>query len=613
MFAFVWERTSVNVGQRICGRTQPRWRARPLLLVTAGLATLGFCGLAGASPARGNSSYDCQPQTQTGPLGRGLDDRPISFFGVYCEDRGSGAPSGDATQADVDGRSALVCGMDGGASYGSAHCFTNLTDQAIGAPLTFHVDFDLPIGTCDNDAAPSLVQGIEFSMSHYRRGLRWEWALQLENVGATAGDGAPQWRVWLPAAAIWQPLDIEVPRELCDGGGWHAFEMRGRVSTSGQVHFDSFSIDDELHDLSMLADRSPVAVDDEPDRFAAAVQLDANKTATPFAVALDQWSLDMPAATLPDTSIGPRPAAGSTIADRTPTIGFTASIPGSTFECRQDARPFAACSSPWTTLRFADGVHTVGVRAIDAAANVDATPATRRFVVDTTSPTTRIRKHPRRKIFAARGEVGVMFAFTGSDRRAPGATRKPVAFQCQIARAAFRTCRSPTTFRAHRGTNTFRVRAVDVAGNRDASPASFRFTVRTRDASARAARAALTARCRPRSGAERAIGVRLRPLAEPCAFKLDRHTDPQPARCPVSWVCQLDEGDGATAEPTVRLGVGQRVTVVEGTWRYVPAYPFADPVRHICRFLSLKASPREVYIRWRGQPRCHHRTRRHAY
>jgi Tol biopolymer transport system component len=46
-----------------------------------------------------------------------------------------------------------------------------------------------------------------------------------------------------------------------------------------------------------------------------------------------------------------------------------------TFECRVDGKPFAPCTSPFTTPKLKPGKHTVDVRATDQAGNVDQTPA----------------------------------------------------------------------------------------------------------------------------------------------------------------------------------------------------------------------------------------------
>jgi hypothetical protein len=88
---------------------------------------------------------------------------------------------------------------------------------------------------------------------------------------------------------------------------------------------------------------------------------------------------------LPDTTIDSGPTG--TIADRTPTFDFSADEPGSTFQCRIDGGAWASCSMPFTAPSLADGPHTLEVRAIDPAGNVDATPASRSFTVAATPST----------------------------------------------------------------------------------------------------------------------------------------------------------------------------------------------------------------------------------
>ena len=56
-------------------------------------------------------------------------------------------------------------------------------------------------------------------------------------------------------------------------------------------------------------------------------------------------------------------------------LKFSASEAGSHFECKVDKRPFKACTSPLKLKNLKVGKHKVQVRAVDAAGNVDATPA----------------------------------------------------------------------------------------------------------------------------------------------------------------------------------------------------------------------------------------------
>ncbi len=62
-------------------------------------------------------------------------------------------------------------------------------------------------------------------------------------------------------------------------------------------------------------------------------------------------------------------------------ISFSSSEPGGRFECSVDRKPYKACSSPQVhrTRRLGSGKHTIQVRAIDTAGNVDSSPAKSRF------------------------------------------------------------------------------------------------------------------------------------------------------------------------------------------------------------------------------------------
>ncbi|MCU0491012.1 MAG: lamin tail domain-containing protein [Chloroflexaceae bacterium] len=58
-----------------------------------------------------------------------------------------------------------------------------------------------------------------------------------------------------------------------------------------------------------------------------------------------------------------------------------------TFACSLDGAAFAPCSSPVSYDNLSDGTHTFAVQAVDEAGNVDPTPATVTWLVDTIAPT----------------------------------------------------------------------------------------------------------------------------------------------------------------------------------------------------------------------------------
>jgi concanavalin A-like lectin/glucanase superfamily protein len=158
------------------------------------------------------------------------------------------------------------------------------------------------------------------------------------------------------------------------------------------------------------------------------------------------WSVDR---VPPDTTItsGPTGTTPSMSAGFT----FTATEPA-TFECSLDAAPFAACTSPYEAQNLAQGPHSFAVRGTDAAGNVDASPATRAWTVDTTNPELTFSDGP------ADGTTSgprVAFVFTTNE----GTTT------CSLDANAFAACASPVAFNARAGGHAFRVRAVDGAGN----------------------------------------------------------------------------------------------------------------------------------------------------
>ena len=113
-----------------------------------------------------------------------------------------------------------------------------------------------------------------------------------------------------------------------------------------------------------------------------------NRDATP---ASHTWTVDL---LLPDTTIDTGPTGAVNTTDAT----FTFSSPngGATvsFECSLDSAAFAACTSPTTFAGLADGAHELRVRARSTTGQLDPSPATRSWTVDTTAPDTTIANGP---------------------------------------------------------------------------------------------------------------------------------------------------------------------------------------------------------------------------
>ena len=195
-----------------------------------------------------------------------------------------------------------------------------------------------------------------------------------------------------------------------------------------------------------------------------AVDLAGNTDPTPatFAFAVDTAA--------PETTITSGPATGTTTDDPTPTFGFSSSEAGSTFECSVDSAAFTSCSSPLTTAALGDGAHTFEVQSTDAVGNIDPTPATSSFTVDTAAPETTITSGPATG--TTTDDPTPTFGFSSPDA---GAT-----FECSVDSAAFTSCSSPlTTAALGDGAHTFEVRSTDAVGNIDPTPATSSFTVDT--------------------------------------------------------------------------------------------------------------------------------------
>ena len=124
--------------------------------------------------------------------------------------------------------------------------------------------------------------------------------------------------------------------------------------------------------------------------------------------------------------------------------------------------------APHTTASLADGAHTFEVRATDPAGNVDATPASRSFTVDTAAPKTTIDSGPSARRTTRR-------------RRSRSRPTRPARRSSAASTPApgLRARRRTTTASLADGAHTFEVRATDPAGNVDATPASRSFTVDT--------------------------------------------------------------------------------------------------------------------------------------
>jgi len=86
---------------------------------------------------------------------------------------------------------------------------------------------------------------------------------------------------------------------------------------------------------------------------------------------------------------------------------------------------------------------------------------------DRRPPQTTLTAHPPASLRTPKKWRRVAFRFTSSE---PGSS-----FRCKLDARPFRACATPRAYRVKAGRHTFRVFAIDLVGNRDATPAAFRF------------------------------------------------------------------------------------------------------------------------------------------
>jgi Ca2+-binding RTX toxin-like protein len=91
---------------------------------------------------------------------------------------------------------------------------------------------------------------------------------------------------------------------------------------------------------------------------------------------------------------------------------------------------------------------------------------------DRQPPQTLLGSHPRALLVTARKWRQVAFGFTASEAGS--------SFRCKLDAQPYRACASPRRYRVKSGRHVFHVFAIDAAGNRDGTPARFRFRLRRR-------------------------------------------------------------------------------------------------------------------------------------
>ena len=180
------------------------------------------------------------------------------------------------------------------------------------------------------------------------------------------------------------------------------------------------------------------------------------------------WTVDTtPPATPGITS----PADGTTSASTALTVSGTAE-PGSIVELFDGSTSkgvtTATAGGGWSkaVTGLADGSHVFTAVATDAAGNTSGVSNARTVVVDTSAPETTIDSGPPDPTT----ETDATFTFSADDASA--------SFECRLDGGTWAACASPETLSGLApGAHVFEVRALDPAGNADATPAAHGWTV----------------------------------------------------------------------------------------------------------------------------------------
>ena len=137
------------------------------------------------------------------------------------------------------------------------------------------------------------------------------------------------------------------------------------------------------------------------------------------------WEVAVP----PETTIHNKPTNPST--STSAAFTFSSSEPnGALWECELDGQSVDCLSSPAVFTGLANGSHTFSVAAIDAMDNIDPTPATYTWVIDTLPETTLGNTPP-----ASTSSTSASFTFSSNESN--------VSYECSLDGAAFAPCSAP--------------------------------------------------------------------------------------------------------------------------------------------------------------------------
>ena len=347
------------------------------------------------------------------------------------------------------------------------------------------------------------------TVAHMNQG-GFEWGLDETEVGLHTFSVRAidfEGNVGTPATYDWRLLGIVT--SFTDGPGFTP-GTEGEPATGGEVQSSEATIEFE----SNVADATfECSLDLEPfepctspvtytglmqgDHMLQVVATDPNGIAE-LEAAVYEWEVLEPFDnTPPETVLDRAPADGSSSTlfefsatdDQTPPALIT-------FQCRIDSTnelDWEECANPYNLLdhytyadfQLAPGPHRFEVRAVDAfeplfpdpnnpefEGNVDPSPEVHEWTStpDTEAPGTGILTGPP----AQTGDTEALFEWFGTDNATPA---HMLEYECSLDGAPYATCGTPDTISAEPGEHTLRIRAIDIAGNVDETPAERTWTI----------------------------------------------------------------------------------------------------------------------------------------
>ncbi|HEX6651583.1 MAG TPA: discoidin domain-containing protein, partial [Thermoleophilaceae bacterium] len=204
---------------------------------------------------------------------------------------------------------------------------------------------------------------------------------------ANDGDSSTRWSSNFADGQWWQ-VDLgsvnTIERVEVNWEAAYASAYRIQTSTDGTTFTNAASV---------TRSSAGLAVTTFTARDARYVRLAADTRATPYGISFWDFRVYAPTGTPPppdttppDTTIDPSSGPTGTTTSTSASFSFSSTEPGSTFECRLDNGAWGACTSPKSYSGLSASGHTFDVRATDAAANTDPTPATRTWTVTPPPP-----------------------------------------------------------------------------------------------------------------------------------------------------------------------------------------------------------------------------------